>query len=134
MNADKRAESLSRGTAINLDPRNALENGSSLVAWRSSIDSLGTVLMVHREVRLENYALANAKFEAYRAGHLRPEPLVAGANLIGMGYEPGAAIFADSGGAGRRAIGRPHREPGGGDGDGAEEVSAGGIFRRQEHW
>jgi poly(A) polymerase len=45
--------------------------------------------MVHREVRLENYALANAKFEAYRAGHLRPEPLVAGANLIGMGYEPG---------------------------------------------
>jgi poly(A) polymerase len=39
--------------------------------------------------RLENYALAKAKFEEYSAEHLRPEPLVTGADLIGMGYEPG---------------------------------------------
>jgi hypothetical protein len=40
-------------------------------------------------VRLENYALAQAKFEEYSAEHLRSEPLVTGADLIGMGYEPG---------------------------------------------
>jgi poly(A) polymerase len=39
--------------------------------------------------RLENYALAKAKFEEYSAEHLRPEPLVTGADLIGMGYVPG---------------------------------------------
>jgi poly(A) polymerase len=39
--------------------------------------------------RLENYALAKAKFEEYSAEHLRPEPLVTGADLIGMGYQPG---------------------------------------------
>jgi tRNA nucleotidyltransferase/poly(A) polymerase len=64
-------------------------NRSSLVAHRLPIDSLRTVLMVRAEVRLENYALAKAKFEEYSAEHLRPEPLVTGADLIGMGYEPG---------------------------------------------
>ncbi len=39
--------------------------------------------------RLENYDLAQAKFLEYSAEHLRPEPLVTGADLIGMGYEPG---------------------------------------------
>ena len=39
--------------------------------------------------RLENYDLAKAKFLEYSAEHLRPEPLVTGADLIGMGYEPG---------------------------------------------
>ena len=39
--------------------------------------------------RLENYDLAKRKFEEYTAAHLRPEPLVTGADLIGMGYEPG---------------------------------------------
>ena len=39
--------------------------------------------------RLENYQLAKAKFEEYTAEHLQPEPLVTGADLIGMGYEPG---------------------------------------------
>ena len=39
--------------------------------------------------RLHNYALAKGKFEEYSAEHLRPEPLVTGADLIGMGYEPG---------------------------------------------
>ena len=39
--------------------------------------------------RLDNYQLAKAKFEEYTAEHLQPEPLVTGADLIGMGYEPG---------------------------------------------
>jgi poly(A) polymerase len=39
--------------------------------------------------RLENYVLAKAKFEEYSAEHLRPEALVTGTDLIGMGYEPG---------------------------------------------
>src|SRR5450759_3467889 len=39
--------------------------------------------------RLENYALAKGKFEEYSAEHLRPELLVTGADLIGMGYQPG---------------------------------------------
>lgn len=39
--------------------------------------------------RLDNYVLAKGKFEEYSAEHLRPEPLVKGADLIGMGYEPG---------------------------------------------
>jgi poly(A) polymerase len=39
--------------------------------------------------RLENYNLAKTKFEEYSAEHLQPEPLVTGADLIGMGYEPG---------------------------------------------
>ncbi len=39
--------------------------------------------------RLENYNLAKAKLEEYSAEHLQPAPLVTGADLIGMGYEPG---------------------------------------------
>ena len=39
--------------------------------------------------RLDNYVLAKGKFEEYSAEHLQPEPLVTGADLIGMGYEPG---------------------------------------------
>lgn len=39
--------------------------------------------------RLDNYTLAKTKFEEYSAEHLRPSPLVTGADLIGMGYEPG---------------------------------------------
>ena len=39
--------------------------------------------------RLENYNLVKAKFLEYSAEHLRPEPLMTGADLIGMGYEPG---------------------------------------------
>ncbi|MGD0774691.1 MAG: CCA tRNA nucleotidyltransferase [Candidatus Solibacter sp.] len=39
--------------------------------------------------RLDNYHLARKKFEEYTAEHLRPEPLLTGAVLIGMGYEPG---------------------------------------------
>jgi poly(A) polymerase len=39
--------------------------------------------------RLDNYDLARKKFEEYSAEHLQPEPLVTGADLIGMGYQPG---------------------------------------------
>ena len=39
--------------------------------------------------RLENYAHARQKFEEYRAEHLRPQPLLTGTDLIGMGYPPG---------------------------------------------
>jgi poly(A) polymerase len=39
--------------------------------------------------RLENYELAKAKLEEYSDEHLQPAPLVTGADLIGMGYEPG---------------------------------------------
>ena len=39
--------------------------------------------------RMENYELAKRKLEEYTAEHLRPEPLVTGADLIGMGYDPG---------------------------------------------
>ena len=39
--------------------------------------------------RLDNYALAKAKFEEYTAEHLQPVPLLTGADLIGMGYQPG---------------------------------------------
>ena len=39
--------------------------------------------------RLENYELAKAKLEEYSAEHLKPQPLVTGADLIGMGYQPG---------------------------------------------
>jgi hypothetical protein len=84
--------------------------------------------MVQPEVRLENYALAKAKFEEYSAEHLRPEPLVTGADPIGMGYEPGSQFSQIPGGAGRRTIGGAHREPGRGDGNGAGEVSAGGSL------
>jgi len=38
---------------------------------------------------LENYQLARTKFEEYSVEHLRPDPLLTGADLIGMGYEPG---------------------------------------------
>jgi len=39
--------------------------------------------------RLDNYDLARKKFEEYSAEHLQPEPLVTGAGLIAMGYQPG---------------------------------------------
>ena len=39
--------------------------------------------------RLENYDLARAKLEEYSAEHLQPAPLITGADLIGMGYQPG---------------------------------------------
>jgi poly(A) polymerase len=39
--------------------------------------------------RLDNYALAKGKLEEYTAEHLQPTPLLTGADLIGMGYEPG---------------------------------------------
>ncbi len=39
--------------------------------------------------RLDNYNLAKNKLEEYTAEHLQPEPLVTGADLIGMGYDPG---------------------------------------------
>ena len=39
--------------------------------------------------RLDNYVLAKGKLEEYGAEHLQPKPLVTGADLIGMGYEPG---------------------------------------------
>ena len=39
--------------------------------------------------RLDNYNLAKAKLEEYSAEHLQPQPLLTGADLIGMGYEPG---------------------------------------------
>src|ERR1039457_403948 len=39
--------------------------------------------------RLDNYALAKGKLEEYTAEHLQPAPLLTGADLIGMGYEPG---------------------------------------------
>src|ERR1039458_9894996 len=39
--------------------------------------------------RLDNYDLARGKFEEYSAEHLQPEPLVTGADLIAMGYQPG---------------------------------------------
>lgn len=39
---------------------------------------------------LDNYNLAKEKLEQYTAAdHLRPDPLVTGVDLIGMGYEPG---------------------------------------------
>ena len=39
--------------------------------------------------RLENYELARRKLEEYSEEHLQPEPLLTGADLIGMGYQPG---------------------------------------------
>jgi putative nucleotidyltransferase with HDIG domain len=39
--------------------------------------------------RLENYELAKRKLAEYSEKHLQPEPLVTGADLIGMGYQPG---------------------------------------------
>ena len=45
--------------------------------------------VVSSNKRLDNYALAKAKLEEYGAEHLQPKPLVTGADLIGMGYEPG---------------------------------------------
>ncbi|MEO8596533.1 MAG: CCA tRNA nucleotidyltransferase [Candidatus Solibacter sp.] len=39
--------------------------------------------------RLENYRHAREKFEEYSVEHLRPDPLLTGADLIGMGYVPG---------------------------------------------
>jgi tRNA nucleotidyltransferase/poly(A) polymerase len=39
--------------------------------------------------RLENYELAKRKLEEYREEQLKPEPLIAGADLIGLGYQPG---------------------------------------------
>jgi poly(A) polymerase len=39
--------------------------------------------------RLDNYDLAKQKLSEYGEKHLQPEPLVTGADLIGMGYQPG---------------------------------------------
>jgi poly(A) polymerase len=39
--------------------------------------------------RLDNYNLAKGKLEEYTTEHLQPEPLLTGADLIGMGYQPG---------------------------------------------
>ncbi len=39
--------------------------------------------------RLENYELAKRKLDEYSEEHLQPEPLLTGADLIGMGYQPG---------------------------------------------
>ncbi len=39
--------------------------------------------------RLDNYLLAKGKLQEFSAEHLQPKPLVTGANLIGMGYQPG---------------------------------------------
>jgi poly(A) polymerase len=39
--------------------------------------------------RLENYELAKRKLEEYREEELKPDPLIAGADLIGLGYQPG---------------------------------------------
>lgn len=39
--------------------------------------------------RLENYELARQKLEEYREEQLKPEPLISGADLIGLGYRPG---------------------------------------------
>jgi poly(A) polymerase len=39
--------------------------------------------------RLENYELAKRKLEEYREEQLKPEPLIAGTDLIGLGYQPG---------------------------------------------
>jgi poly(A) polymerase len=39
--------------------------------------------------RLENYELAKQKLAEYSEKHLQPEPFVTGADLIGMGYQPG---------------------------------------------
>jgi poly(A) polymerase len=38
---------------------------------------------------LENYDLARRKLKEYPEEHLKPQPLVTGADLIGAGYEPG---------------------------------------------
>ena len=38
---------------------------------------------------LDNYELAKSKLGEYSERHLKPEPLVTGADLIGMGYQPG---------------------------------------------
>ena len=39
--------------------------------------------------RLENYELARRKLKEYREEQLKPEPLISGADLIGLGYRPG---------------------------------------------
>jgi poly(A) polymerase len=39
--------------------------------------------------RMENYELVKRKLEEYSAERLRPAPLVAGADLIAAGYQPG---------------------------------------------
>jgi poly(A) polymerase len=39
--------------------------------------------------KLDNYELATRKLAEYGEKHLQPEPLVTGADLIGMGYQPG---------------------------------------------
>jgi poly(A) polymerase len=39
--------------------------------------------------RLDNYDLAKRKLDEYREEQLKPEPLIAGADLIGLGYRPG---------------------------------------------
>jgi poly(A) polymerase len=39
--------------------------------------------------RLESYEIVSQKLAGYSEQHLKPEPLVTGADLIGMGYRPG---------------------------------------------
>ena len=59
--------------------------------------------------RLENYELAKQKLEEYSEKHLQPEPLVTGADLIGMGYSPVRGSAQDSRRGGRRATRRHDR-------------------------
>jgi poly(A) polymerase len=42
--------------------------------------------------RLENYELAKRKLDEFGEEHLKPEPLVTGADLIALGYAPGPAF------------------------------------------
>jgi poly(A) polymerase len=44
--------------------------------------------------RLENYELARSKLAEYREEQLKPEPLLTGTDLIGLGYEPGPVFSA----------------------------------------
>lgn len=44
--------------------------------------------------RMENYELAKRKLAEYRQEQLKPEPLLSGADLIGLGYEPGPVFTA----------------------------------------
>jgi hypothetical protein len=39
--------------------------------------------------RLENYELARRKLQQFPDEHLKPDPLVTGADLIAAGYHPG---------------------------------------------
>ncbi len=62
--------------------------------------------------RLENYDLAKAKFLEYSCGTLAARTSGDRGGLDRHGLRAGPAVFADSGGAGRRPARGPHREPG----------------------